>query len=556
MNRVVLLTKAFLRSNFGSENSVKRKEKKGWTYANIIAIAFAFIVFTVSISAMLLGIYDALETIKQTGLLVALGYNIYALMVFIFGIMSVITVFYFAKDVEYVLPLPFKPWQISLAKFFSVLVYEYIVGIFIMVPVTVAYGYKSGAGISFYLISILCFIAIPILPLIYSSLISMILMRFTGISKHKDGFRIIAGILAMVIALGINFVTNSMAQKGAKSLEALQSILAQGENSLINTMSNLFITSKLGAYAAVSNDMGKTLMNVILLVVISLTAIIIFIVIANSFYLKGAIGASESYGKKNKLTTREIDKNIIQSSQLKTWVKKEFIILLRTPAYLLNCVAIVVLLPIILGFSLIAEGNSANTLDMLRGFLANKETYTIVLVATFGGILFTCGTNPAASTSISREGDKVFISKYLPVSYKTQINAKIISSIMLNSITVAIVIAGLMILRADFNIIAMVAVVSILVLYFSGASGVLIDLAAPKLIWDNEQKAVKQNLNSLKSMLLAIILGAIIIGPIIILQANLSIAFLLIFFLLLIADIVLYKLIGTLGVEWFKRLSD
>lgn len=67
MNRVVLLTKAFLRSNFGSENSVKRKEKKGWTYANIIAIAFAFIVFTVSISAMLLGIYDALETIKQTG---------------------------------------------------------------------------------------------------------------------------------------------------------------------------------------------------------------------------------------------------------------------------------------------------------------------------------------------------------------------------------------------------------------------------------------------------------------------------------------------------------
>lgn len=556
MNRVILLTKAFLRSNFGSENSIKRKEKKGWTYANIIAIAFAFIVFTVSISAMLLGIYDALETIKQTGLLVALGYNIYALMVFIFGIMSVITVFYFAKDVEYVLPLPFKPWQISLAKFFSVLVYEYIVGIFIMVPVTVAYGYKSGAGIPFYLISILCFIAIPILPLIYSSLISMILMRFTGISKHKDGFRIIAGILAMVIALGINFVTNSMAQKGAKSLEALQSILAQGENSLINTMSNLFITSKLGAYAAVSNDMGKTLMNVLLLVVISLIAIIIFIVIANSFYLKGAIGASESYGKKNKLTTREIDKNIVQSSQLKTWVKKEFIVLLRTPAYLLNCVAIVVLLPIILGFSLIAEGNSANTLDMLRGFLSNKEAYTIVLVATFGGILFTCGTNPAASTSISREGDKVFISKYLPVSYKTQINAKIISSIMLNSITVVIVIAGLMILRADFNIIAMVAVVSILVLYFSGASGVLIDLAAPKLIWDNEQKAVKQNLNSLKSMLIAIILGAVTIAPIIILQVNLSIAFLLIFFLFLIADIVLYKLIGTLGVEWFKRLSD
>lgn len=556
MSRVILLTRAFLKSNFSSENSTKRKEKKGWEYANIIAIIFAFIVFTASIAAMLFGIYDFLEPIQQTGLLVALGYNVYALMVFIFGIMSVITVFYFAKDVEYVLPMPFKPWEISLAKFFSVLIYEYIVGLFVMAPVTIAFGVKSGAGIGFYLVSIFCFVTIPILPLIYSSLISMILMRFTNISKHKDGFRIITGILAMVIALGVNFVVNSMTQKGFKDPQSIQKLLADGNNSLINTMSNLFITSKLGVFAAISNDIGKILINILLIIIISLIALAIFVVISNSFYLKGAVGATEGYGKKSKLSGKEMDKKIIKSSQLGTWVKKELIILFRTPAYLLNCVAIIILLPIILLFSLIAEGDGAATLEMIRGMMANKEMYSIILMAAFGGILFTCGTNPAASTSISREGEKVFISKFLPVSYKTQINAKIISSIILNGATVVILLICLIVFGAGVKILVMTLVLSILVLYFAGASGVLIDLSSPKLIWDNEQKAVKQNFNSLKSMLIAILLGAVTIIPVALLKVNTNIGFGIMFCIILVLDIVLYNLVNTLGVKLFKNLSD
>ncbi|MEG0774960.1 hypothetical protein [Clostridium sp.] len=556
MSRVMLLTKAFLKSNFTSENSVKKRMKKGWEYTNIIAILFAFIIFTFSISTMLFGIYDFLDPIKQTGMMVALGYNIYSLVVFIFGIMSVITVFYFAKDVEYVLPLPFKSWEISLAKFFSVLVYQYISGLFIFVPVTISYGYKSGAGILFYLVSILCFIMIPILPLVYSSLISMVLMRFTSISKHKDGFRIVAGILAMVFALGINLFTNNMTRSGFENPEAVQKLLAQGNNSLISTISNLFITSKLGALAATNSESYKTLANIVLLILISIIALAIFIIISNSFYLKGAIGASESYGKKSKLSNTSMERNIVENSRLKAWIKKEFIILFRTPAYLLNCVAIVILLPFILGFSLFAEGDLNTTIGMIKSLLENKEMYSLVLISIFGGVLFTCCANPTAATSISREGEKIFLSKFLPVSYKTQINAKIISSIILNGATILVLIIGLLILQVDFYLIGMIIVLSILILYFTAASGVLIDLASPKLIWDNEQKAVKQNMNSLKSIIVGILLGVITIGPVILFKANISWAFSILFGITLLVDIILYTLISIKGVQWFKNLAD
>lgn len=556
MNRVLLLTKAFLKTGYGTKGTLNKRKGRGWEYVNIIAIIIAFLVFASSIGALLFQIYDMLDSVKQTGLMVGLAYNLYAFMVFIFGIMSIITVFYFAKDIEYVLPLPFKPYEISLAKFVTVVVYEYIVGAFIMIPVTVAYGYKSGAGIIFYIVSLFCYLLIPILPLVYSSVISIILMRFTNISKHKDGFRIFAGLIGMVIALGLNIFINSATQKSFQNPEALQKLVAQGDNSLINTISNLFITSKLGAFAATSTNSINIFINVALILVVSIAAILIFIIISNSFYLKGALGAFESFSKQKKLSKESVDKSTKQKSKLVAWVGKEIIVLFRTPSYLLNCVAIVIIVPIILVISLLTEGNVTTMISSIRSLFSSNEIYPIILIGAFGAVLFMSVMNPTAATSISREGDQIYLSKYLPVSYKTQINAKIISSALLNSITVLMVIGALIYLKASIYIILAIIILSIGIIYFVGASGVLIDLLSPKLIWDNEQKAVKQNFNSLKAMLVGVIFAAITIIPIIYFELNFIISFLILFVITSIVNLILLRLVNTLGIKLFKKLAD
>ena len=61
----------------------------------------------------------------------------------------------------------------------------------IVVPLII-YGIKSGAGILFYVDTIISFLVLPVRPMIVGSLITMILMRFTNLSKHKDALRVVA----------------------------------------------------------------------------------------------------------------------------------------------------------------------------------------------------------------------------------------------------------------------------------------------------------------------------------------------------------------------------
>jgi hypothetical protein len=111
---------------------------------------------------------------------------------------------------------------------------------------------------------------------------------------------------------------------------------------------------------------------------------------------------------------------------------------------------------------------------------------------------------------IEREGQQLFVKKYLPVSYRQQLNAKILSGFILGFVSVLIMFLfavfmfklplwlGLLILSAAW-----------LPVLYTSLTGLLIDIYNPKLDWDSEQKAVKQNINVLYNMLAGIIPGAL-----------------------------------------------
>ena len=94
--------------------------------------------------------------------------------------------FYFSKDIEYLLPLPLKPYEIVIAKFNTILVTEYItVFAFLLVPFII-YGIVTSASLLFYLYGALVLLVFPILPALISSIIVMLVMSITGIIKNKD----------------------------------------------------------------------------------------------------------------------------------------------------------------------------------------------------------------------------------------------------------------------------------------------------------------------------------------------------------------------------------
>ncbi|GIP33842.1 hypothetical protein [Paenibacillus sp. J2TS4] len=557
MNKTLSLTKILLKNGsgtWGSKNSSKKRRIPiGVLVPILIAIGLipVFSIFYFFISS----VYDGLAPIGQEGLILALGLTTVSLVVFFFGIFYVINVFFFAQDLEHLLPLPVKPSQILTAKFSVALVYEYLTELFILMPILITYGIKSGAGILYYVYSAVIFLTLPVLPLLLASFISMLIMRFTNVSKHRDRYRMIGGAAAIFLGIGFNFFFQRFA-KNKLDPEQLQQIVAEGNNSIIQTITTLFPNAKLGAFALINEASLIGFGYLLFFLAISAIAYWLFMLLGNWIYFKSVMGMSESSSRRQKVSDEKFDKMTQQSSVLKAYTVKELKVLFRTPAYFTNCVIISFLWPLLLVIPLVAQSGSLEGIKQLSPYLFNENTAGLVLVCAFGFFLFTAGINPTAATAISREGQGVFINKYLPVPFSKIVMAKVLSGFVLNfvSVLLAVMIAYFLLALPLYYAILLLAL-GVPAVLFGAFIGIIIDIHFPKLNWDNEQKAVKQNMNSLFSTLLCFLTAALIVVAVFFFNPSMPVVF---FGLLLgfgLINFLLYRLVKAKSTNWFNKIE-
>ena len=168
------------------------------------------------------------------------------------SITNILTVFYYSNDIEMLLPLPLKPAQIISAKFLTVLITQYVMSSFILLPIFITYGLKSGAFITYYIYMIFIYLLFPIVPLVLASLLMTVIMRYTNIAKNKDRGNIFIGIVSILFIVGIN-VFLQWKNKSSFSEDAIADYLANNQSSLLVQMTNYFPTTYFGAVALVEN---------------------------------------------------------------------------------------------------------------------------------------------------------------------------------------------------------------------------------------------------------------------------------------------------------------
>jgi ABC-2 type transport system permease protein len=134
--------------------------------------------------------------------------------------------------------------------------------------------------------------------------------------------------------------------------------------------------------------------------------------------------------------------------------------------------------------------------------------------------------------------------------------AKVLSGASMGAIgTAMMIISGAILIPVPVYIIALIILTSMLGITFSSFAGILLDLNFPKLVWDNEQKAVKQNLNVLLNMLVSVIAAGIPVFIVIVLHFTLLTAFLTFTMLFGILDALLYVILSTTGVRLFSKIE-
>lgn len=501
MRRLKLITKYFLKNALESNLGNKKMSPIVVALLSLLLIG----VISAPLAMLIPASYNILVGMGQEGALLTMILILGSAVTFVFGIYTILNIFYFSNDIEQILPLPFKSSEIVFGKFLAVLIDIYLYALIMLFPLIV-YGIVSKAGVAYYIYSLLAIIVVPIPPMIIVALICMLLMRFTALAKHKDAFRMITGTLMLVLVIAFNFFNQS--SNGRRGNDTLVTLLS-GNNSLMDSVSNVMITNKLAAYGLLYNKEFKGLLYILAAVVIAVALFGIYYVIGGNLYYKGVMGASETYSKKeNILESKNTDKLIRSNSPIKALVLKDIKLLFRTPQFFINCVAMLIYIPAILGVAFFANGSIS-----FDGVVSGKENlygYAIVAVLAFSIMCISSGG--AALTAISRDGKDFIVVKYIPLSNKDYIKSKIISSLIINEISALIVIGIMIFIKLPILLILLGGIISIGSVAIISLLQIYLDYKSPKLDWESEREMFKKNYMPLILMLVSLVIGAIFAG--------------------------------------------
>ena len=485
MRKYLSLTRVLLKNSMGMMSDGKSKKALNVFIYGVLAVCMIPLGFTLYM--MFNTAMAQLQPLQQEGAVLALGFHISSLVTFLFSIFLIPSIFYFSKDSETLLALPLPPQTILSAKFSVCLVYEYAFTLIVCVPLYIAYANNAAVGIPYILLALVIFITLPIYPLVLSSIITMLLMRFVPFFKNRDRFNMIAGILSIILAFGFSFAMNSGTI--AEDPNALISMLTQGNNSMISLFSKIFPAIPFAAEALISSDA----LQLIYYILITCAALAVLVILGKWLYFKGAIGFSETKSSRKELSAKDFAR-VSRHSKVRTYLIKELRLLIRTPVYAINCIGMCVLMPIMLLVIFITADADVllQQLPDITPYLDGMLPYA-VLAGMASGFLFS-NLNMISSTAISREGTNISFMKYIPMSLKQQLQAKVLSGILMSVISMLLTIFPLTWYFAA-------AAASLITIVLGNYASLALDILHPKLVWEQEAAAVKQNMSGIVSML-------------------------------------------------------
>ena len=515
------------------------KKKNIWTRLLPVLLLVAFAPTLFSFYFLTGDALKFLITIQQQGVILGLMLTAMSMMIFFLAIFLIPAVFYFSKDVEMLLALPFRAHTIVAAKLAVSLIYEYITVFMIGLPILAAYCVHVQPGPSFYLITAVVLIIAPLIPLIMAGLIVMVILAAIPKARNRDLFNYLSGFVALAFAIGLNLGINSIATIDSASMMAL---LIKGNNSLLAIFGYLIPSIPFAVKAMVN----LSWLDLLITLVIAAGFIGLFLIVSDLVYFITAVGVNETGASRKVLKEKAYVKSTLRSNPIVTYTIKELKLMIRTPIYLLNNISTVILMPVILiGTLFTGVGQDDEFIKMINSIPWQDPsvlTYVIAAGAAIG--FFMSSLNLITVTAISREGSNVYFMKFIPMSYFKQIQAKVFSGLLISFI-------GIVFMLVPFAFVLKIPVLSTLLALIAAIMsgilinylGIIVDMIHPKLVWEQEAAAVKQNLNSVFTMIPGFGLGIALFFTIGLFKEPVWFAFtfFVIMFLLDVASVIIAK---------------
>lgn len=556
MNKTLSLIKTELNITFGLtaiKHSFKQKKNR-WTVVLIAIALLSLIPSYFMLVKGLNGLYDGFRQIGQQSYFLMLGFMVSQVAVLVFGLLYVMSKYYFSNDIVHLVPLPIKPSQIVGSKFASLMVSEYITSLPLILPFIIIYGMKSYVGITYWIFSIIAVLALPILPLVIASILIMAFMKYTNIRGKKDLIRTISAVVFIIFVVYFQLMINRITARGIADGENFLFNLARDANLLVNTFGKMWPPGMWGTFALVDYSNFSGILNLLLFVAIGILGFILMIYLSEKIFFDGLIGNTEQSSNKGKGRAKDSTKNLNVNKPYVALAKKELIMLFKTPIYLMNSIGGVIIVPVIMAMSLFTGGED---MAPIRALISDNSSYVVL-----GGIGFIAVMgilNSIGVTTFSREGNNFWIQRIIPVLPRDQIIGRVLASLIVQLLAAAFIIGSIFFI-ARISVIDVLAIVIIGLLASIPMTmmGMTIDILRPMRNWTNPQQAMKQNLN----VLIGLAVGSLYIGALgflvfkLVNRISLSLILAAIAGVLLLTMILLYIVLEKLIFTQFQEIED
>lgn len=521
MKIVWLLTKILSKSLFdtggvdkknGKNKKVAKKDRDVIFYVIIIGVCFLFMSVPFAFLAGAIG--ALLSSVNSEAIVWNMMLPIATITTLVMSIFTIISVFFLSTENSLLLPLPIKPWQILLARFFTTLEMIYLIIGFLLLPICIGFGIGAGLSVDFYFFVVIVLAMIPIIPVAVITLVLTYVMRFVNLAKSKDVFTYVVTFGAIIISLGFSFGLQSGMTSIGEYIDTsnVEAIIAgiQNLNSSLGAVVMQIMPFLIPAVNALSDpNILIRILNLLGFVVLNLGTLALFAWLGGKVYVRAIIGSGENVSRKKKLTSGQFEKETKKSKVFNILVVTEWRTIMRSPTFAMNLVLLVFLMPIILVVSFASSFASMGeefTLDLLLSELgiagAIPLNNPITFLVLFGIMMFLGSTNMVSSTAISRMGPSAPLIKYLPIDSLTFVNSKIFWGLILSFVPTVLYLSVPVIMGILAWYDALIVLFPLLATYFFvNYFGFYLDLRKPHLDWTNETYAVKNNMNSFLYML-------------------------------------------------------
>lgn len=492
MNNYGILTKLSLRQYFGLPKDKKARHKK-IGLGVLLAACFVPIIALVCISVYAVGGY-ALAQGKALYILGAIMF-ISQILVLFFGSATFMAVMYHSKDNEFLNTLPVKPLTIFLSKFTIIYLSNIILSMAILLPSMITIAISGAAanvtlGAQYYIFGLLGTLLTPMVPLLLISIISMPLAYLGRFFKRYQMLSTIVYIL-MFVAFFVGYMLVMLNMQtgiaGGDGSEVDVAIMMDGVIKTFAIMSKIIYPNLWLASAMVGQKIAiNALLYFGLIIVVSALAIFL----AAFMYKRNSLRFLEvSFNKNAK------EKAFKSQSQVKALIVRDLKLCMRDTSLAINCLLGIILAPLMVGMFVFMGRTMTGGADLL---------YISAMVYAMG-VMMLAGTNYIANIAISREGEKFYMVKYMPISVNDYIKSKrflSMSYLAIGSVLVTLVGA---IATKNWVIAVFLPINAFLFGTAMSEMGIYRDLKNPMLNWISVKQILKQRTSTLIPMLFGMV---------------------------------------------------